>query len=240
MSLLHVCTLYYSINIGSLPEETKRNDMRIPSGGDTLAGRNYKRQKGESTNYSGTRDGFARKNKSRENEEQGSSSVRDQRVQSEGVPRRETTRSKDLKTKELSKERDEIVKTQARELKYYEGQREHYIEAKDMPPSENQCSPDSEEDIIMAVKVKQHGTNLAYVDFMTLEGGWKGPFPLNTTLAEILAARERRRGYRGGDSTSESSSKSTSSSSSASSDSDSNEAQDAETGDTSEDDILRV
>jgi hypothetical protein len=109
--------------------------MRIPSGGDTLAGRNYKRQKGEPTNYSGTRDGSARKNKSRENEEQGSSSVRDQRVQSEGVPRRETTRSKDLKTIELSKERD--VKAQARELKYYEDQREHYIEAKDTPPSED-------------------------------------------------------------------------------------------------------
>jgi hypothetical protein len=26
----------------AVPEGTQRNDMRIPSGGDTLAGRNYK------------------------------------------------------------------------------------------------------------------------------------------------------------------------------------------------------
>ncbi len=49
-------------NSVAVPEETKRNDMRIPSGGDTLAGRNNKRQ---STNYSDTRDGSAWKNKSR-------------------------------------------------------------------------------------------------------------------------------------------------------------------------------
>jgi hypothetical protein len=194
----------------AVPEETKRNDMRIPSGGDTLAGRNNKRQKGESTNYSDTRDGSARKNKLMENEEQGSSSVQNRRGPSGGIPERETTRSKDLKTKELSNERADIVEAQARELKYYEDKREHYIEAKDTPPGEDQCSPDSDEDIIMAVKIKQHGTNLAYVDFMTLEGGWKGPFPLTTTLEEILAVRGHRRGYRGGISASESSSKSTS------------------------------
>jgi hypothetical protein len=145
-----------------------------------------------------------------EKEEQGSSSVQNQRAQSESVPRRKRTHPKELQTEEFFDERDEIVEAQARELKYYEDKREHYIEAKDTPPSEDQCSPDSDEDIIIVVKVKQHGTNLAYVDFIILEGGWKGPFPLNTTLAEILAVRKNRQGYRGCNSTSESSSKSTS------------------------------
>ena len=99
----------------------------------------------------------------------------------------------------------------------------HEIEVKDGGTA---CPPDRDDDILMVLKIKGRGTKLAYVDYINLDQGWDGPFPLDTTLAQLLEMRRQRMGYRQASAPSESSSESDDSeseSSSSSSDDDGEE-----------------
>jgi hypothetical protein len=102
----------------------------------------------------------------------------------------------------------------------------HEIDVKDGGTA---CPPDRDDDILMVLKVKGRGTKLAYVDYINLDQGWDGPFPLDTTLGQLLEMRRQRMGYRQAKEPSESSfesddSESSSSSSSSSDDDDEEEA----------------
>jgi hypothetical protein len=53
------------------------------------------------------------------------------------------------------------------------------------------CPPNRDDDILMVVKIKGRVTKLAYVDYINLDLGWGGPYPLDTTLGELLEMRLR-------------------------------------------------
>jgi hypothetical protein len=177
------------------------------------------------------------KGSDKDKQESSSTSGKDKAPRGKG----ERYHSKDLETEnffdnlERINTKDSLLKAQAKE------QEVHEIEVKSGGTA---CPPDRDDDILMVLKIKGKGARLAYVGYINLDQGWDGPFPLDTTLGQLLERRRQRMGYRQAREPSEPSSESddlesSSSSSSSSDDDDQEEAMRGETqgdSDTSDED----
>jgi hypothetical protein len=152
------------------------------------------------------------KGKGRDNDKQESSSVRNMGK----VPLKKSDggQSTRLETKNFF---DELERRNAGDPQLKAEAKERVVHEIGVKDGGTACPPDRDDDVLMVLKIKGKGTKLAYVDYINLDQGWDGPFPLDTTLGQLLEMRRQRMGYRQAKEPSESSSESDDSESSSSS-----------------------